>query len=60
MTVWRRISSSVEVIWEAVNDQTARLRYISGQDAKELLNARFSLEQDESFLKGMRERFGLT
>lgn len=48
-----------EVIWEAVYDETARLRYVSGDGANELLATRFSLVQDESFLEGMRKRFGL-
>jgi NAD(P)-dependent dehydrogenase (short-subunit alcohol dehydrogenase family) len=48
-----------EVIWEAVHDETARLRFVSGDGAKELLAARYSSVQDEAFLAGMRERFGL-
>ena len=48
-----------EVIWQAVNDQTARLRYISGDGAKDLLGRRFSMEQDEGFLAVMRQQFGL-
>jgi NAD(P)-dependent dehydrogenase (short-subunit alcohol dehydrogenase family) len=48
-----------EVIWQAVHDPTARLRFISGEGAKELLAARYSVEQDEAFLAGMRKRFGL-
>ena len=49
-----------EIIWDAVNDETARLRFISGAGARELLATRFSLEQDESFLQQMRQRFGLS
>ncbi len=48
-----------EVIWEAVNDETARLRHVSGEGAKELLAARYSSAQEEAFLAGLRERFGL-
>lgn len=59
-STFQRPEDVAEVIWEAVNDETARLRYISGQDANDLLATRFSSAQDESFLKGMRERFGLT
>lgn len=48
-----------EVIWEAVHDETDRLRFISGDGAKALLGARYSSGQDEAFLADMRRRFGL-
>ena len=48
-----------EVIWEAAHDETGRLRFVSGEGAKELLASRYSFEQDETFLGGMRQRFGL-
>ena len=48
-----------EVIWAAVTDGTARLRYISGDGAKTLLAQRYSAEQDEAFVAGLRARFGL-
>jgi NAD(P)-dependent dehydrogenase (short-subunit alcohol dehydrogenase family) len=48
-----------EVIWDAVHDETARLRFISGEGAKQLLGTRYSAEQEETFLAGMRQRFGL-
>lgn len=48
------------VIWEAVHDPTSRLRHISGEGAKSLLGERFSVDQDEAFLEGMRRRFGLS
>ena len=48
-----------EVIWDAVADETARLRYISGDGAKTLLAQRYSAEQDEAFVAGMRTQFGL-
>lgn len=47
------------LIWEAVHDGSARLRFVSGEGAKELLAQRYSAEQDEAFLAEMRERFGL-
>lgn len=47
------------VIWEAVHDPSARLRHISGAGAEVLLGERFSSDQDEAFLDGMRRRFGL-
>ena len=48
-----------EVIWEATNDETLRLRHVSGEGARTLLESRFSSEQDEDFLAVMRQRFGL-
>jgi NAD(P)-dependent dehydrogenase (short-subunit alcohol dehydrogenase family) len=48
-----------EAIWDAATDGTSRLRYICGDGAKTLLGQRFSAEQDEGFVAGMRARFGL-
>ena len=48
-----------EVIWSAATDGTDQLRYISGDGAVELLGGRYSTEQDEAFLAGMRNSFGL-
>jgi NAD(P)-dependent dehydrogenase (short-subunit alcohol dehydrogenase family) len=48
-----------EVIWEAVTDESPRLRYICGEGAQKLLGRRFSAEQDEAFVAGMRRLFGL-
>ena len=48
-----------EVVWSAANDGTDQLRYISGGGAVELLRGRYSIEQDEAFVAGMRESFGL-
>ena len=48
-----------EVIYAAATDDTAQLRYISGQGAEALLASRYSVEQDEQFVAGMRAQFGL-
>ena len=48
-----------EVIWLAATDGTDQLRYISGDGAGELLGGRYSTEQDEAFVVGMRAQFGL-
>ncbi len=48
-----------EVIFGAATDETTQLRYISGEGAKELLASRYSAEQDEQFVAGMRTGFGL-
>lgn len=58
-STFQKPTAVAEVIWEAVHDASARLRFISGDGAKELLESRYSSEQDEAFLQGMRERFGL-
>ena len=58
-STFQKPAGVAEVVWQAVNDETARLRYISGDGAKELLALRFSLDQDEAFLAEMRKRFGL-
>lgn len=48
-----------EVIWAAATDGSDRLRYVSGEGAQDLLGRRYSAEQDEAFVAGMRARFGL-
>lgn len=48
-----------EVIFTAATDGTAQIRYISGEGAKALLANRYSAEQDEQFVAGMRAQFGL-
>lgn len=48
-----------EVIYAAATDGTARLRYISGDGAAAVLANRYSAEQDEQFVAGMRAQFGL-
>ena len=48
-----------EVIFTAATDGTKQLRYISGEGAVELLANRYSAEQDEQFVAGMRAQFGL-
>ncbi len=48
-----------EVIFAAATDDSMQLRYISGEGAKALLANRYSAEQDEQFVAGMRAQFGL-
>lgn len=48
-----------EVIWNASTDGTSQMRYIAGDGAAQLLDRRFSSEQDEAFVAGMRTEFGL-
>ena len=48
-----------EVIFAAATDGTMQLRYISGEGAKALVASRYSAEQDEQFVAGMRAQFGL-
>ena len=48
-----------EVIFTAATDDTMQLRYISGDGAKALLANRYSAEQDEQFVAGLRASFGL-
>ncbi len=48
-----------EVIWAAATDGTDRLRYVSGEGAQTLLDQRYSAEQDEAFVAGLRAQFGL-
>ncbi len=48
-----------EVIFTAATDDTMQMRYISGEGAKALLANRYSAEQDEKFVAGMRTQFRL-
>lgn len=48
-----------EVIFSAATDGTTQMRYISGEGAKALLANRYSADQDEQFVAGMRAQFGL-
>lgn len=48
-----------EVIWTAATDGSSRLRYVSGAGAQALLDQRYSGQQDETFVAGMRAQFGL-
>lgn len=48
-----------EVIFMAATDASPRLRYVSGQGAQELLASRYP-GNEEAFLAGLRERFGLS
>ena len=48
-----------EVIFGAATDGSDRIRYISGAGATQLLGNRYSAEQDEQFVAGMRAQFGL-
>jgi len=45
-----------EVVLQAANDQTGRLRYMIGEDTKRLLNARNSME-DQEYVNYMRETY---
>ena len=47
------------MIFTAATDGTTQIRYISGDGAKALLANRYSAEQDEQFVAGMRAQFGL-
>ena len=47
------------VIWTAATDNSDQLRYISGEGAKSTLGARYSFDQDEGFVAGMRKNYGL-
>ena len=49
----------VEVIFTAATDGTTQLRYVSGEGAKALRANRYSAEQDEAFVAGLRAQFGL-
>lgn len=48
-----------DVIWTAVTDGTQQMRYIIGDGATSVLGNRYSAEQDEAFVAGMRAQFGL-
>lgn len=51
--------SVAEVIYQAATDDTARLRYEAGDDARQLLAARRASD-DETFLAGIKAQFGLS
>jgi hypothetical protein len=44
---------------DAATDDTMQMRCISGDGAQALLSNRYSAEQDEAFVAGMRTQFGL-
>lgn len=46
------------VIWTAATDETTRLRYISC-DGAAVLGNRYLAEQDEAFVSGLHQQFGL-
>ena len=48
-----------EVIWTATTDGTTQLRYLAGDGARTVLGQRYSPEQDEAFVHGLRTQFGL-
>jgi len=48
-----------EIIWQAATDGSDQLRYVSGEGAEATLGRRYSLEQDEAFVAGMRATYGL-
>lgn len=48
-----------EVIFTAATDGMDQIRYISGEGAARLLAGRYSAEQDEQFVAGLRGQFGL-
>ncbi|SDE08456.1 SDR family oxidoreductase [Limimaricola pyoseonensis] len=47
-----------QAIWDAVNDNSPRLRYTAGEDAQQLMAAR-SAQDDEEFIGGIKRQFGL-
>lgn len=47
-----------QVIWDAVTDDSARLRYTAGEDAHQLMAAR-SAQDDAEFIGGIKRQFGL-
>jgi NADP-dependent 3-hydroxy acid dehydrogenase YdfG len=47
-----------EVIWTAVTDGTATLRYTAGEDARDLIANRKALD-DEAFIGGVKAQFGM-
>ena len=48
-----------DVIWTAVTDGSSQLRYLAGEGARTVLGQRYSAEQDEAFVAGMRAQFGM-
>jgi len=47
-----------EVVMQAAQDETDRLRYIAGKDAEQALEMRKSLD-DEAYLAGVRQQMGM-
>ena len=47
-----------EVIYQAATDGTDQLRYTAGEDARQILEARMSMSDDE-FLQNLKAQFGL-
>jgi NAD(P)-dependent dehydrogenase (short-subunit alcohol dehydrogenase family) len=47
------------VIWEAATHDGDQLRFVAGDGARAMLSQRYSAEQDEAFVAGMRAQFGL-
>ncbi|MEO1050927.1 MAG: SDR family oxidoreductase [Bacteroidota bacterium] len=48
-----------DVIWEAANDKSDRLRYRAGADAEELLTNRKQMDE-EAFIAMMKNQYGIT
>lgn len=48
-----------EVIYAAATDGTDQLRYVAGDDAKQILGQRAAVD-DETFIAGIRQQFGLS
>ncbi len=47
-----------EIIYEAVTDGTNKLRYIAGEDAKQLISVR-ETQGDEAYVQMIKEKFAL-
>lgn len=47
------------VVWEAATHDGDTMRFVAGDGAKAMLSQRYSTEQDEAFVAGMRSQFGL-
>lgn len=48
-----------EVIWTAATDGSDQLRYVSGAGAQAMLSTRYAFDQEEAFVTGMRQTYGL-
>ena len=60
-TAVRRASPAdlvAEVIWQAATDGTPQLRYVAGEDAKMILDARSKISQEEYYTM-VKKRFGM-
>lgn len=51
-------SMVAEVIYRAATDESPRVRYIAGADAEQFIDLRKNVD-DETFIAGIKERFGL-